>query len=274
MAEMLKIDGTQTPAFQVGLSGPQIKKVSSSAAAVRNSADSADATLVVATPTINTHAANKLYVDMSSGAVLVARQANTSASLPANTATAGHVVVSTAGTGAAIGDLLYDDGSATGNMTIIPAKNGRVMSVTVALTGGTVTFAANAIYAWDTEGTAWVLIGDVGSLTGPRRVIRYAITNSATQDSATLIPANARVEKVRLQVTTPYSGGASISIGQAGSLALLMATTDNDPLVANSYNIGGDFAWGGSALVVRTTIAGSPAAGAGVVSVEYSVPNA
>ena len=103
--------------------------------------------------------------------------------------------------------------------------------------------------------------------------IRYAITNAATQDSTTLIPGAAQVALARLVVTTPYSGGATISIGQMGSIALLQATTDNLATVANTYNVEQDTAWGGIDLAIRTTINGTPAAGAGFVIVFYCVPN-
>lgn len=103
--------------------------------------------------------------------------------------------------------------------------------------------------------------------------IRYTITNAATQDSTTLIPGIAQVVLARLIVTIPYSSGATISIGQMGSIALLQATTDNLATVANTYNVEQDTAWGGIDLAIRTTINGTPAAGAGFVIVFYCVPN-
>jgi hypothetical protein len=149
----------------------------------------------------------------------------------------------------------------------------RAIITTVALAGGTVNFSANSEYFWDTVGSSWVNIG-ASAMSGVRRVIQYAVTNAASQDSATKIPANATVRSAMLDVTTPYSGGATVSIGQAGSLTLLQLTTDNLATVAGQYEVNQRTPWGASALVVRTTVAGAPAAGAGFVTVEYTVPDA
>jgi hypothetical protein len=149
----------------------------------------------------------------------------------------------------------------------------RGIITTVALTGGTATFAADSQYFWDTVATSWINIGGT-AISGARRVIQYAVTNAATQDSTAKIPATATVLSAMLDVVTPYSGGATVSIGQAGSLALLEATTDNLATVAGQYQVPPRTPWGASALVVRTTVAGAPAAGAGFVTVEYTVPDA
>lgn len=266
--------GTIATSFKIGIAGPILKTLGLAELSLRNSDDSGFAALKVGTPTNGQHAVTKDYADSLEGIIIISRQADCTSALPANTGTAGYVVVTTAGTGAAVGDLLKDDGSSTGNMAIITARNGRTISLTVALTGGTATFGANSLYTWDAEGTAWALAGDVGGLTGSVRVVRYAITNSATQDSASTIPANARILAARVEITTPYSGGATLAIGRSGSTSLLQATTDNDPTAANTYEVDQDTGWGGSALAVRTTIGGSPAAGAGTVTVLFTVPNA
>jgi hypothetical protein len=114
---------------------------------------------------------------------------------------------------------------------------------------------------------------DSGAEGGVIRAIRYTIGTGATQDSTNTIPANAFVFEATVEITTPYSGGTTISVGQPGSLTLLQLTSDNLPTSANTYTVFQDTSWGGSALVVRTTIAGGPVAGAGVVLVKYSIPS-
>jgi len=104
-------------------------------------------------------------------------------------------------------------------------------------------------------------------------VIRYAIGTGATQDSVTLLPAGAVVLNAILEEQTPYSLGATIQIGQAGSLSLLQATTDNNPQVTALYSVPQVTSWGGVARVVRTTVGGAPVAGAGFVTVVYAIPN-
>jgi hypothetical protein len=107
---------------------------------------------------------------------------------------------------------------------------------------------------------------------GAEDFIRYAIGVGATQDSASSIPAGARVVETVVEVVTPFSAGATIEVGRAGSLALLEATTDNNPLAAGLYAVPGDVDWGGAALPVRTTVGGAPAAGAGFVLVHFAEP--
>lgn len=115
---------------------------------------------------------------------------------------------------------------------------------------------------------------DTGTLGGSVRQISFALTNGASQSSATQIPANAVVLKVQLEITTPYSGGATISVGQSGSTSLLMGTTDSNPQAAGIYEVGEDVAWGVSALAVLVTVAGAPAAGVGKCIVNYTTPAA
>ena len=72
----------------------------------------------------------------------VSRQANCSVAIPNNTAVEGWVVPTTFGSGVVNGDLLYDDGTSTGTMEISARVEGRAITVTDALTGGTITFPA------------------------------------------------------------------------------------------------------------------------------------
>jgi len=270
------LEGTLATIFQFGIDRPNIRSLVTGELEVRNAADSGYAIMRVATPVGDNDAVNKLYADTLSKPLIVSRQANTSVSLPANTGVRGFVVVSTAGSGAAVGDILYDDGTGAGTMTILPAIEGRTIAVTDALTGGTVTFETDSIYIWDDDGTAWLKIGDIGSVTGAIRAIRYTITNAASQDSASSIPANERILLAWFEVTTPYSGGAAIAVGNTTTTDLFMGTAQNKPQGAAGkiYTVEQDTANGGSPSVVRTTITGAPAAGAGVVMVWFTSPNA
>jgi len=109
------------------------------------------------------------------------------------------------------------------------------------------------------------------SLPGVMNVIRYAIGTAATQDSTTVIPATAVIIDCKVEITTPYSALATISVGQPGSTSLFQTTTDNLPQAAGIYQVMQDtpaFA----AAVARVTVGGAPAAGAGFVVIQYSVP--
>lgn len=109
---------------------------------------------------------------------------------------------------------------------------------------------------------------------GSTITLRMAVGTGASQSSASSIPANAIIESVMLDVTTPFSGGATISIGQTGSTSLLMTTGDNFPQTAGQYYIDEDTAWGASALPLLVTVGGTPSAGAATAKVTFSVPEA
>lgn len=268
-----KIRGTVETIFQIGLGGPQIKN-NSGVVEARNAADSAYAIVRGATPVGNNDLATKTYVDTLASRTIVDAQFDGNNALPANSGTRHFYVVTTTGANASIGQLIFDDGTSTGTATVLAAVDGRLIITTQAFTGGTVSLNAESLYTWDAGTTAWINAGG-SSMSGAIRVVRYGVTNAnGAQDSASSIPANAIVLRAELNVTTPYSPGATISIGQNGSPTLLEATTDNLPQTAGIYQVPQETSWGGSALPVRATIAGAPAAGAGFVTVEYSVPDA
>lgn len=271
MSMWKKLRGTIETIFQIGLGGPQVKN-NSGAIEGRNSADSAFAVVRGASPVADNDLATKQYVDTIAAPTIVTAQANGGSALPSNTGTEHFIVVSTSGVNASIGQLLWDDGSGAGTVTVIAAA-ARMIVTTVALTGGTVSFAADSPYVWDTSSSTWVAVGP-SAVSGAIREIRLAITNAASQSSAKTIPANAIIVEAELDITTPYSGGATISVGQTGSTSLAMGTGDNLATTAGIYSVEQDTSWGGSALAVLVTVAGSPAAGAGFAIVKYTQPDA
>ncbi len=117
-----------------------------------------------------------------------------------------------------------------------------------------------------------VFWGPVSAAGGGVVRIRFAVGTAASTSSVTSIPAGAFVSSCFLDVDTPYSAGTTLSIGRTGSLALLMATTDNDPTLAVQYQADQDTAWGASPLPIVVTLTGAPAAGACEVVVDYAVP--
>lgn len=271
MSVYSKIRGTIETIFQLGLAGPNLK-ASSGVVEARNAGDSAYAIVRGATPVGNNDLVNKQYADTLAARHIVSAQFDGNNPLPANTGVNHFEVVTTTGANASIGQLIWDDGTGVGTAVVLAAVDSRLIITTMAFSGGTISLAAESLYTWDATSGAWLNAG--GSLmSGALRIIRYAVTNAATQDSASLIPANAVILRARLNVVTPYSGGATVSIGRAGSTSLLQVTTDNRPTVADIYEVPQETAWGGAAFAVRTTVGGAPAAGAGFVLVEYSVPD-
>lgn len=266
-----KLLGTITSFFQVGgTSGPGIN-ANGAALESKNAANSAFAVHRGATPVGDNDFATKAYVDkMASKPIPVSVQFNGNSALPANSGTEQWYVVTTTGANATIGQLLWDDGSGAGNVAVIAAVTGNTIVTTVAFTGGTISLAANQMYVW--TGSAWLDIAP--SVSGATYMIRTTLGTAASTSSATQIPANAIVYDARLDVTTPYSAGATIALGITGTTNLFMATTDNTPQIAGLYQIMQDTSVGASAAALLATVAGAPAAGAAQMIVLYSVANA
>jgi len=114
---------------------------------------------------------------------------------------------------------------------------------------------------------------------GDKVLVRFPITTAAAQSSANPIPGGAVVTRRWLEITTPYSAGTTITLGQTGSATLLMGTADSSPTDAvvgpdpsNVYDSHTPTQWGTSALALLVTVAGAPAAGAGFAAAEYYLP--
>jgi hypothetical protein len=272
MGFFAKISGVIQDFFQVGgPTGPALKN-SSGVIEARNAADAAYAIVRGATPLANNDLTTKAYVDVLNKPVVVTLQHDGTVALPANSGIARWYVVTTGGGFAAIGDLLWDDGQGVGTVTLVTSTEGRTIFTSVAFSGGAINLSANSFYIWDITTMSWLPDAAV-NFSGAVRAIRYTIANSpASQDSAALLPASAIVLRAMVDVTTPFSGGSTISVGQVGFLTVFQGTTDNRPTVANQYEVPQDTV-APVAGVIRTTIGGAPAAGAAKVVIEYSVPD-
>jgi hypothetical protein len=253
-----------------GPAGPGVNQ-NGTALETRNAANNAYANHRGALPLVDADFATKAYVDTIARPFIVTAQSNAATALIANSATEHYIVVSAAGSSAAAayvaGAILWDDGSSSGNVTILGPTAGQPIFTTVALTGGAFVFSANNEYIW--TGSTWSNVAP--SIAGAGLWIQVTI-GLATVSSVTSIPANAVVTRVVTSVSTAYSAGATISVGQTGTVALLQATSDIVPQTIDSYGSSLPVAWGGSALPVLITIAGSPAVGAGTVLVQYTSP--
>jgi hypothetical protein len=265
-----KLAGVTSSFFQIGgPAGPGINN-NGGLLEAKNAANNAFVVMRGATPVGDNDLTTKAYVDKTANKPIpVSLQFNGGSALPANTGTEQWYVVTTSGVNASIGQLLWDDGSGVGNVAVIPAATGNTIVTTAAFSGGTISLAANQMYVW--TGTAWLDIAP--SVAGATYMIRTALTTAASQNSATQIPANAIIYDVRLDVTTPYSAGTTISLGITGSTSLFMATGDNTATVAGLYQVMQDTSVGASAAALLATIAGAPAAGVGAMVVLYSLPN-
>jgi len=273
MGFFAKISGVVQNFFQFGGPAGPALKANSGAIDARNAADTLYAIVRGATPVGNNDLVTKAYADVLNKPVVVTLQHDGTLALPANSGVEKWYVVTTTGGFATIGDLLWDDGQGVGTVTLVTAAEGRSIFTSVAFSGGTISLVANAYYIWDITSVAWLRDG-ADDFSGAVRSIRYAIANApASQDSANQLPVGAIVLRAEVIVTTPFSGGATISVGQVGFLTAFMATADNFATVANQYEVPQDSTPPVLPGVIRTTIGGAPAAGAGFVRIEFAVPN-
>lgn len=87
--------------------------------------------------------------------------------------------------------------------------------------------------------------------------------------SATILPAGALILRAYLEVTTPYSPGTTITLGQTGAPAEFMGAADSNPQAAAIYEVP-QLTTAAGAHPLLVTVAGAPAAGAAVAVVEYA----
>lgn len=92
-----------------------------------------------------------------------------------------------------------------------------------------------------------------------------ALVNVSTTTS---LPANSVVNSCELDITTLYSAGATITVGNSSSSTAYMGTADSTPQVVNLYGAPQDTV-NTSASVINVVIAGAPTTGAGFLIVRY-----
>lgn len=124
----------------------------------------------------------------------------------------------------------------------------------------------------------WRYVGNQIALFAPIPVsavqtISIPIGTSATYDSTNTLPAGAQITECRVKVTTPYSAGATLTVGQPGHTSDFMTTADSDITSTTiSLWIADQITAAATTGVVRATISGAPGAGAGEVMLFYTVP--
>lgn len=153
-------------------------------------------------------------------------------------------------------------------------------TITVTYVGlaGTVYMDALSYAAWLASGSTLVngTIVVVGYDTNTVRSLRMTLTHVDTQLSTKFIPVGAVIHDCLVNITVPFTAGTLLKVGRAGSLALMQGTSDNDTSAANIYGAPQDTSWGGvdEAAVVTLQNGDAIVAGAGFVTILYSIPNA
>lgn len=96
------------------------------------------------------------------------------------------------------------------------------------------------------------------------------LDETASQNIGTALPAGALVQQVKLEITTPYSTGATIEIGDGTNV--YMTVNENDAELAETFVslVPGNVVVAGGGQITAT-VAGAPVAGAANVRVTYEV---
>lgn len=276
---------------QLGKQGPRFK-VSGSDVQVRNATDSAYVNISALDPTTAQHVATKAYVD----AVATGLDLKDSCRA-ATTANIGDLA-----TGAP--DAIDGVDLAQGNRILVkaqtdPIENGIYVVDTLGtgadgewsrasdadedaeVTSGMFTFieegTAHGGQGWvlttadpitvDTTGLNFAQFSDTGR---PDELFRDAtLDETASQNIGAIVPATAQVQRVKLQITTPYTAGGTIAIDDGTNT--YMVAGENDAQLNGIYvaELLGDQVV--AATQLKATIAGAPAAGAAKVHVDYKV---
>ena len=104
------------------------------------------------------------------------------------------------------------------------------------------------------------------------KTISILVGTSATATATEQLPANATVHQVDVDVTTPYSTGATLDIGKSGAASALLANAVIDEEAQDFLSVPMLKAVGGSAYAPLATVGGSPSAGGALVVIHYSTP--
>lgn len=111
-----------------------------------------------------------------------------------------------------------------------------------------------------------------GGATNGIKTISILVGTDATTSATEQLPANAIVHQVDVDVTTPYSTGATLDIGKTGGASALVANAVIDEEAQDFLSIPMLKAVGGSAYAPLATVGGSPSAGGALVVIHYSTP--
>ena len=118
----------------------------------------------------------------------------------------------------------------------------------------------------------WRLIGTTLSMVTRKDYRQSTIDITALQDIDSVIPNTGVIKRISVEITTPYSVGATIEIQDAGAFVYMPFSSIN-PQLAGTYveDLSGNIDSMGTngSDQVRAIVGGAPAAGDGVVYVEW-----
>lgn len=252
---------------ELGKGGPRIKN-SSGAVEARNNVDGAYAVVRGDHPVGLNDLVTLQFLKTQSG-VAVIGQINGGA--PPAAGVEGRVFVcTTTGGGYTVNHLYLDNGVA---WVDVGPSEGQSISITDALSGGSVEFLADSAYLWDADGSAWVFIGPSG--TARARIVQgrsadLAFGTASPFNIAGTVPANARVLGVTVSVTQAFNGTApTLIVGDAGDTDRFMPAAEIDLKTVGTYYAKVSHLYSVETQITGTYVADGSAAGAANILVEY-----
>lgn len=252
---------------KLGKGGPRVKN-NAGVVEARNTADNAFAVVRAADPVALDDVVTKRYLETRSNVIITGQIDGNSP--PAVVTGAIYVCTTTGGTYTA-GRLYYGENAVWNE--VIPAE-GLTVSVTDALTGGTITFLADHRYLWDADGTVWV---DIGPAPAESKLVKttrasLAFGTSSPLNVGSAVPDNASVSKIVVKVTQAFNGTApTVTFGISGLPAQLAAANEVDLGTTGVYVIECYQNYPTSSQVIATYAADGSSAGAASIEMQYSL---
>lgn len=252
---------------QLGKGGPRVKN-NAGAIEARNAADNAYAVFRVGDCVGLDDAVNKRYLETRAN-VIVTGQIDGNA--PAAVASGVTYLCTTTGGTYTAGRLYFGENAVWNE--IIP-QEGLTISVTDALSGGTLTFAADHRYLFDADSGLWVDIGPAPAETKLIKAVRatLAFNSAGTFNIGSALPTNATVSKIIVSATQAFNGTSpTVTFGVAGQVAELGAANESDLTTTGVYVIDCFKTYVSNEQLIATYVAGGSSAGAASIEVHYSI---
>lgn len=249
----------------LGKAGPRIKN-NGGVVEHKNAADNAFAIVRGADPVGFDDVVTKRYLETRANVYVTGQIDGTTP--PAVVVGAVYMATTTGGTYTA-GRLYYGEGAAWIEVT---PTDGLTISITTALSGGTLTFTADHRYLWD--GAAW---SDIGPGAVASKLVKtdratLAFGTSSPLNIGLALPTNAVVTKFIVNVTQVFNGTApTVSFGVSGAVAELGATTESDLKTVGTYVIDCYKLYALNEQVIATYVADTSTTGAAAIIVHYDL---
>ncbi len=251
---------------QLGKGGPKVKN-NSGAIEARNAADNAYAVFRVGDPVGLNDAVNRRYLETRANVIVTGQIDGNS---PPGVSAGSVYLCTTTGTTFTAGRLYFGENASWNE---INPQEGLTISVTDALSGGTLTFLADHRYLYDADSGLWVDIGPAPAETKLIKAVRatLAFNSVGTVNIGSALPTNATVSKVLVNCTQAFNGTSTVTFGVAGQVAELGAANESDLTTTGVYVIDCFKTYVSNEQLIATYVANGASAGAASIEVHYSL---